>query len=58
MMLRFSILFTVAVLAGFSQANAATGIKEVDFCTVVKTPAQYDKQMISTKGILLPGGTF
>lgn len=54
MMVRFGVL-TLAALAGFSQANAAMGIQEVDFCTVVKSPAQYDKQMISTNGILLPG---
>lgn len=55
MTVRSSILLTLGVLVGFSPVKAATEVKEVDFCAVVKSPEQYNKQMISTKGVLLPG---
>jgi hypothetical protein len=57
MMLRFSIILAIAVVVGLSQPNAPTPgiVNDVDFCTVVKSPAKYDRQMISTKGVLLPG---
>ena len=52
----FRLVFGLSALLGLTGHSGATSdIKTVDFCTAVKSPEKYDKKVISTKGILLPG---